>query len=67
MLIYEGILTYLNSSISINLIVLPIEPTFAEVAGDTVTPKLRQQLNAAVASLPPTHCLNPLKDELADS
>jgi hypothetical protein len=44
-----------------------MEPTFAEVAGDTATPELRRQLDAAVASLPPAYCLNPSEDELADS
>jgi hypothetical protein len=44
-----------------------MEPIFAESASETVTPELRRQLDAAVASLPPAHCLNPIEDELADS
>jgi len=38
---YEGIPTYLNISISINSIILTMEPIFAESASETVTPELR--------------------------
>jgi hypothetical protein len=40
-----------------------MEPIFVELAGDTVTPELRAQLDAAVAALPPAHCLNPIENE----
>ena len=35
-----------------------MEPIFAESASETVTAELRAQLDAAVAALPPAHCLN---------
>ena len=44
-----------------------MEPIFAMSASETVTAKLCAQLDAAVAALPPAHCLNPTEDELADS
>jgi hypothetical protein len=44
-----------------------IEPTFAESTSETVTAELRAQLNAAVATLPLAHCLNPSRDEVFKS
>jgi hypothetical protein len=44
-----------------------MEPIFAESASETVTAELRAQLNAAVATLLPDHCLAPTKNELSDS
>jgi len=44
-----------------------MEPIFAESASETVTAKLRAQLDAAVAALPPAYCLNPTENELSDS
>jgi hypothetical protein len=44
-----------------------MEPIFTKLAGDTVTPKLRAQLDAAVAALPPAHCLNPTENEPTNS
>lgn len=44
-----------------------IEPTFAESTSETVTAELRAQLDAAVAALPPAHCLNPSRDEVFES
>jgi hypothetical protein len=44
-----------------------MEPIFAELAGDTVTPKLCAQLNAAVAALLLAHCLNPTENEPTNS
>jgi hypothetical protein len=32
-----------------------VEPTFAETASETVTTKLRAQLDAAMAAIPPAH------------
>jgi len=44
-----------------------MEPIFAKPASDTVTAKLRAQLDATVAALPPAYCLNPIKNELTNS
>jgi hypothetical protein len=44
-----------------------MEPIFTELAGDTVTPELRAQLDAAVAALPPAHCLDPTENEHTSS
>jgi hypothetical protein len=44
-----------------------MEPIFAESTSETVTAELRDQLDAAVATLPPAHCLNPTKNELSVS
>ena len=44
-----------------------MEPIFAEPAGDTVTVKLRAQLDAAVAALPPAHRLNRTENEPTNS
>jgi hypothetical protein len=40
---------------SIQLPILTMEPIFAKTAGETVTPKLRAQLDVAIAALPPAH------------
>jgi hypothetical protein len=53
--------------ISINSIDSTMEPIFAESASETVTAELRAQLDAAIAALPPAHCLNPTENELSDS
>jgi len=44
-----------------------MEPIFAKLAGDTVTTELRAQLDAAVAALPPAHCLNLIENEPTNS
>lgn len=44
-----------------------MEPIFAMSASETVTAKLCAQLDAAVAALPPAHCLAPTKNKLSDS
>jgi hypothetical protein len=44
-----------------------MEPIFAESTSETVTAELRAQLDAAVATLPPAHRLNPTEDELSTS
>ena len=44
-----------------------MEPIFAESASETVTAELRAQLDAAVATLPPAHRLNPTENELSTS
>jgi hypothetical protein len=44
-----------------------MEPIFAESSSETVTAELRAQLDAAVAALPPAHCLNPIENEQSDS
>ena len=43
-----------------------MEPTFAATASATVTIELAAQL-AAVAALPPAHCLNPVEQEPSES
>ena len=40
-----------------------MEPTFTATASKTVTAELRAQLDAAVATIPPAHCLNPVEQE----
>jgi hypothetical protein len=40
-----------------------MEPVFAETASNTVTSEVSAQLAAAVAAIPPAHCLNPLEGE----
>jgi hypothetical protein len=40
-----------------------MEPIFAETASDTVTAEVSAQLAAAIAALPPAHCLNPVEQE----
>jgi hypothetical protein len=44
-----------------------MEPIFVESASETVTAELRAQLDAAVAALPPAHCLDPTKNKLSTS
>lgn len=44
-----------------------MEPTFAATASATVTIELAAQLAAAVAALPPAHCLNPVEREPSES
>jgi hypothetical protein len=44
-----------------------MEPIFAESTSETVTAELRDQLDAAITALPPTHCLNPTENELSVS
>jgi hypothetical protein len=44
-----------------------MEPIFAESTSETVTAELRDRLDAAVAALPPAHCLNPTENELSVS
>src|ERR1700722_4302876 len=46
-----------------------MEPTFAAAAAvnNTVTAELQSQLAAAVAALPPSHCLAPTERELSKS
>src|ERR1700722_3900616 len=44
-----------------------MEPTFAATASETVTVELAAQLAAAVATLPPAHCLNPVEYEPSES
>ena len=44
-----------------------MEPTFTEAASETVTAELAAQLAAAVAALPPAHCLNPVEREPSES
>jgi hypothetical protein len=40
-----------------------MKPIFAEFTSETVTGELRPQLGAAVAALPPAHCLNSIENE----
>jgi hypothetical protein len=40
-----------------------MEPIFAEAVSDTVTVEVSTQLAAAVAALPPAHCLDPVEQE----
>jgi hypothetical protein len=44
-----------------------MEPIFAESTSETVTTELRAQLDAALAALPPAHCLSPQENKLAES
>jgi hypothetical protein len=44
-----------------------MEPIFAESASETMIAELCAQLDAAIAALPPAHCLNPTENELSDS
>ena len=44
-----------------------MEPTFAETTSETVTAKLRAQLDAAVATIPPAHLCDPSRDEVFES
>ena len=44
-----------------------MESTFTATASETVTAELRAQLDAAVATIPPAHCLNPVEQECFES
>src|SRR6266536_1614482 len=44
-----------------------MEPTFTETASEIVTAELSAQLSAAIAALPPAHCLNPVEREPSES
>ena len=44
-----------------------MEPTFTATASETVTAELRAQLDAAVATIPPAHRLNPVEQERFES
>ena len=46
---------------------ITIEPTFTATASETVTAELRAQLDAAVATIPPAHRLNPVEQERFES
>jgi len=41
-----------------------MEPTFAASTSETVTAKLRAQLDAAVAAIPHCHAINPAHDKV---
>jgi hypothetical protein len=41
-----------------------MEPTFAASTSETVTAKLRAQLDAAIAAIPHRHATNPSRDEV---
>ena len=44
-----------------------MEPIFTSPASETVTAELRAQLDAAVATIPPAHRLNPVEQERFES
>src|SRR5436305_12738796 len=44
-----------------------MEPIFTETASETVTAELQARLAAAVAALPPAHCINPVEREHSES
>jgi hypothetical protein len=44
-----------------------MEPIFAATTSETVTAQLQEQLDKAVAAVPPAHRLNPGRDEVFES
>jgi hypothetical protein len=44
-----------------------MEPIFAATTSETVTAQLQEQLDKAVAAVPPAHRLNPSRDEVVES
>jgi len=61
---YQSLLRRQNRIVSIDSIDYTIEPTFAASTSETVTAKLRAQLDAAIAVIPHCHATNSSRGEV---
>jgi hypothetical protein len=58
---------YVENSLQIKSNQIILEPTFTESSSETVTAELQALINAAVATIPPAHCITPIDGEQTKS